>query len=114
MKARHPARRFDAGHVGQFQKTIWTDAHAETPTLRLAGLEIREALLVQRIHKNIAGLAIQMRTRAGQSCAESFQHLSVHRERTASIFPSSHCSPARCCWSWLQRKCTRLRKDSEP
>ena len=23
--------------------------------------------------------------------------------REASILPSSHCSPARCCWSWLQR-----------
>jgi hypothetical protein len=38
----------------------------------------------------------------------------VRRSTEASSLPSSHCNPARCCWSWLHKKWTSPRSVTGP
>ena len=78
MEAPPVSGRLYSGEICQLEKPIRGNPGAETPPFRITGLEIGECLAADRVHQEIAWLAVQRSGGPGQPATELLELRFIH------------------------------------
>ena len=110
-------RRLHPRHTRQRDETVRHDANTETPSFRLAGLEVGEGPANHRVGQEVLRRRIQRCGGAGKSTTELFQlrdvHAGVRRRPSRNQIPNSAAAqPSRSGGSWHAYFISKSRNDS--